>query len=211
MSSLLPLLPGTTALDFSRSARVSIDSEPLYLPLVWHSAQRDLMMGTTSWAKSTGFASRAAHGSAPRARAATAKRHAGRSDKRRLMTILSGLTSRSTVAAAGGIAKRQLGRLFVVRLHREKCSRRTRPASDVPSSPAASGSTSRRLSGRDRLSVPHPSGRKGQESGRDLSTRGRRRTARNNYRLQGRQGGPGVTAGRAPAVTRTTGGARVVT
>src|SRR4051794_22925199 len=62
-------LPTTTALDLRRSSRVSIDTEPLYLPLVWHSAQRDLMIGTMSCAKSTGFASRAAQGSTARATA----------------------------------------------------------------------------------------------------------------------------------------------
>src|SRR5215510_954110 len=51
-SSLAALLPGTTTLDLSRSARVSIDTEPLYLPLVWHSAQRALSRGTMSCAKS---------------------------------------------------------------------------------------------------------------------------------------------------------------
>src|SRR5262249_44378563 len=48
-------LPGTTAFFLRTSARVSREKEPLYLPLVWHSAQRALRSGTMSWAKSTFF------------------------------------------------------------------------------------------------------------------------------------------------------------
>src|SRR5947208_4623826 len=47
-NSLAALFPGTTTLAFSKDCRVSSDSEPLYLPLVWHSAQRALMMGAMS-------------------------------------------------------------------------------------------------------------------------------------------------------------------
>ena len=42
-----------TAMDFSRSSRVSMEKDPLYLPLVWHSAQRRRMIGATLWTKST--------------------------------------------------------------------------------------------------------------------------------------------------------------
>src|SRR5687768_7065200 len=51
-SSLAALLPGRATRDLRRSSRVSIDSDALYLPLVWHSAQRVLRMGRMSWAKS---------------------------------------------------------------------------------------------------------------------------------------------------------------
>ena len=56
-SSLAALLPGVTAFDLSRSSRVSKETLPLYLPLVWHSAQRALRMGAMSWAKSIFFGS----------------------------------------------------------------------------------------------------------------------------------------------------------
>src|SRR5205085_11222931 len=52
ISSLWSLLPGTTAFFFRMSARVSSENEFLYLPLVWHSPQRALMIGAMSCAKS---------------------------------------------------------------------------------------------------------------------------------------------------------------
>src|SRR5262249_41980058 len=52
---LSPLLPGTTASDLSIASRVSSENEPLYLPSVWHSAQRARIMGAMSWAKSIDF------------------------------------------------------------------------------------------------------------------------------------------------------------
>src|SRR5262245_36104672 len=53
--SLALLLPGTTIFDFIKSSRVSIDTAPLYLPFVWHSPQRALMIGAMSCAKSIFF------------------------------------------------------------------------------------------------------------------------------------------------------------
>src|SRR5207253_9637659 len=53
ISGLSALLPGTTAFDFTSAARVSNDTPALYLPLVWHSAQRAFKSGSTSCAKST--------------------------------------------------------------------------------------------------------------------------------------------------------------
>ena len=52
MSSLIAALPGTAAFAFSRSSRVSNEIAPLYVPFVWHLAQRALRIGTTSCAKS---------------------------------------------------------------------------------------------------------------------------------------------------------------
>ena len=43
------LLPGTTAFALSSVPRVSRDRPPLYLPLVWHSAQRALRSGAIDW------------------------------------------------------------------------------------------------------------------------------------------------------------------
>src|SRR5262245_45312933 len=77
MSGLLALSPGTAASDLSSASRVSNDTPPLYLPLVWHSAQRDLSSGSTSWAKSTGPAARtgAAHAAATTAKTVTYERN----------------------------------------------------------------------------------------------------------------------------------------
>src|SRR6185312_11502873 len=59
------------------------ENEPLYLPSVWHSAQRALIIGTMSCAKSTGLrpgpsplATDAAHPTRPRHAQATARRRA---------------------------------------------------------------------------------------------------------------------------------------
>src|SRR5262245_12942843 len=50
-SSLSRAFPATAAF-FNTSARVSNETDPLYVPFVWHLAQRALRIGTTSWAKS---------------------------------------------------------------------------------------------------------------------------------------------------------------
>src|SRR3954452_15103497 len=74
INSLAPLLPGTTAF-LTASDRVSNETPPLYLPLVWHSAQRALRIGSTSWAESTGSAARAGAAQAAKsARTATGVR-----------------------------------------------------------------------------------------------------------------------------------------
>src|ERR1043165_203896 len=57
-SSLALLFPGVKAFDLSRSSRVSIETLPLYLPLMWHSAQRALRIGAMSWTKSIFLGSR---------------------------------------------------------------------------------------------------------------------------------------------------------
>ena len=49
-AALAAALPGTAAF-FTTSARVSSDSDPLYVPFVWHLTQWAFRMGTTSWAK----------------------------------------------------------------------------------------------------------------------------------------------------------------
>src|SRR5271166_3140480 len=73
-SSLSALLPGTTTFLRSTSARVSRERPPLYLPLVWHSAQRALRRGATSWAKSIFFGGSAWTGGAS---SMTSTAHAG--------------------------------------------------------------------------------------------------------------------------------------
>src|SRR5947209_3963657 len=61
-SSLSSLLPGTTTLALRIDSRVSSESEALYLPLVWHSAQRALISGAISCAKSIGLGASAGTG-----------------------------------------------------------------------------------------------------------------------------------------------------
>src|SRR5262249_37709246 len=73
VASLGALFPGTTALDLSRAARVSNDTPPLYLPLVWHSAQRALSSGRMSWAKSTASAAGVGPASAREATTSSAR------------------------------------------------------------------------------------------------------------------------------------------
>src|SRR6202011_6194995 len=58
-------MPGTTTFALRSDSRVSSDSDPLYLPLVWHSAQRALMTGTMSCAKSIFFGVYAWTGASP--------------------------------------------------------------------------------------------------------------------------------------------------
>src|SRR5579883_505282 len=59
MSSLEADLPGTAAFDFRSSSRVSNETPPLYVPLVWHFAHFAFRMGTISCANRSGFSAAA--------------------------------------------------------------------------------------------------------------------------------------------------------
>src|SRR5205807_200631 len=74
------------------------EREALYVPLVWHSAQRALRIGRMSWAKSTAFVSaRAAAGSANTQASRPRTRRAGRGSRGRV--ILAPRTNGSVGAA----------------------------------------------------------------------------------------------------------------
>src|SRR5262249_38491641 len=78
ISLLLLAWPGAMALDLMSVARVSIETSPLYVPAVWHLAQRAFKRGRISWAKSTDLSAEArssaqAAAAAQRAARASAK------------------------------------------------------------------------------------------------------------------------------------------